>query len=141
MIGGMEILSKEGTTQGDPFSMIIYGIGVTPLVNMLIEVLINEYQVKVNVLAYADDFSAAGRLQDLRIWWNLLNEIGLKFGYYSEPTKTWLIVKAAKAKSVDTIFVGTKIKVTKEGHRYLGGTVETIKFKDLVRKRKSQTMD
>ena len=69
MIGGMEMLSKEGTTQGDPVSMIIYGIGVTPLINMLIEVLINEYKVTVNVLAYADDFSVAGRIQDLRIWW------------------------------------------------------------------------
>ena len=136
MIGGMELLSKEGTTQGDPVSMIIYGIGVTPLINMLIEVLINEYKVTVNVLAYADDFSAAGRIQDLRIWWNVLNEVGPKFGYYPEPTKTWLIVKAEKSKYVNNFFKGTKVKVTAEGHRYLGGTVGTKKFKDIYVKEK-----
>ena len=48
--------------------MGIYGIGVTPLISMLIDILSNEYSANVNVMAYADGFSAAGNLQDLRIW-------------------------------------------------------------------------
>ena len=41
--GGTEIASKEGTTQGDPASIAIYGIGVTPLINMLIDIQSNRY--------------------------------------------------------------------------------------------------
>ena len=73
--------------------MAIYGIGVTPLINMLTAILSNEYSVNVNVMAYADDFSAARNLQNLRRWWSALTEIGPKFGYYPNPTKTWLVVK------------------------------------------------
>ena len=36
IVGGTEITSREGTTQVDPVLMAIYGIGVTPLINMLI---------------------------------------------------------------------------------------------------------
>ena len=62
--------------------MAIYGIGVTPLTNMLIDILSNEYSANVNFIAYADDFSAAGNLQDLRRLWSVLTEIGPKFSYY-----------------------------------------------------------
>ena len=60
MLKETEILSKEGTARGDPFSMVIYGTGVLPLLNMLIDILINNYKVQVHFLAYADDFSAEG---------------------------------------------------------------------------------
>ena len=33
---------------------------------MLIDILSNEYSTDVNVMAYADDFPAAGNLQNLR---------------------------------------------------------------------------
>ena len=46
--------------------MAIYGIRVTPLINMLIDILPNEYSANINVMFYADDFSAAGNLQDVR---------------------------------------------------------------------------
>ena len=68
IVGGAEITLREGTTHGDPVSMVIYSIRVTPLINMLIDILSNKYSVNVNVMAYADDFSAAGNLQDLRRW-------------------------------------------------------------------------
>ena len=68
--------------------MATYGIGVTPLINKLIEILINGYVVQVKVLTYAVDFSAVGGLEDPRIKWIALNEIGSKFGYYPEPIKT-----------------------------------------------------
>ena len=90
--------------------MAIYGVKVTPLINMLIDILSNEYSFNVNVMAYADDFSAAGNLRDLRRWWSVLTEIGPKFDYYLEPTKTWLVVKLCASEKVESILFGTKIK-------------------------------
>ena len=70
----------KGATQGDPVSMAICGVGVTPLMNMLIDIVVTSTESQVRVLAYADDFSAAGKLDDLRKWWNTLTIIGPKFG-------------------------------------------------------------
>ena len=92
--------------------MAIYGIGVTPLTNMLIDILSNEYSASVNFIADADDFSAAGNLQNLRRWWSVLTEIGPKFSYYPEPTKTWLVAKPCVSEKVESLFFGTKIKIT-----------------------------
>ena len=63
LVGGTEIASREGTTVSDPVSMVIYGIGVTPLINMLIEKLLSEHSANVNVMAHAYDFSAVGNLK------------------------------------------------------------------------------
>ena len=131
IVGGIETTSKEGTTQGDPVSMAIYGIGVTPLINMLIDILSNKHSTNVNVMAYADDFSTSGNLRDLRRWWSVLTEIGPKFRYYPKPTKTWLVVKPCASEKVESVFFGTKIKVKTEGRRYLGGSLGTQRFKNL----------
>ena len=77
---------------------------------------------------YEDDFSAVRNLQDLRRWWSVLTKIGLKFDYYPEPTKTWLVVKPCASDKVESVFLRTKIKITTEDHKYLGGSVGTRKF-------------
>ena len=85
-VGGAEIASsKKGTSQGDPVSMAIYCIGVTLL--MLIRILSNEHTANFNVTAYADDFSAAGNLKNLRRWWSVLTEIDPKFWLLSRTNK------------------------------------------------------
>ena len=83
-----KITLKERPAQVVPVSMVINGIGITALINMLIDILLNEYSANVNVMVYADDFSVAGNSQDLRRWWSVLTEIGPKFGYYPELTQT-----------------------------------------------------
>ena len=126
LVGGAEITSsKEG-------SMAIYGIGVTPLINILIHILTNEYSANFNVMVYADDFSAAGDLQNLRSRWSVLTKICPKFGYYPEPTKTWSAVnKSCDSEKVESAFFRTKLKTTTEVRRQLGGSVGTRKFKDV----------
>ena len=104
--------------------MAIYGTGVTLLINMLIYIFATSTESQIGVLAYADDFSVAGKLGDLRNWWQTFL-IGPKFGYYTEPTKTWLAVKPYASQWTTKIFSGGKIKITNEGHRHLGEKVET----------------
>ena len=53
------IFSAEGTTQGDPFAMIFYAIGILPLIHHLDEKLCSQ-------IWYADDAAACGRISTLR---------------------------------------------------------------------------
>ena len=54
---------------------------------MLMDIVATPTESQVGVLAYAGDFSAAGKLENLRKWWDTLTIIGAKLGYYPEPTK------------------------------------------------------
>ena len=108
--------------------MGIYGIRVTPLVNILINIVVTFPESQVGALADADDFSAAKKLYDLRKWWDTLITICPKFLYYPEPIKAWLVVKQ-DASQQTKMFFGTKIKITNKGHRYLGETFGTEEFK------------
>ena len=130
IIGGKELKTKEGITQGDPVSMAIYGIRVTPLINMLIDIVVTSTENQVAVLVYADEFSGAGKLEDLRKWWDTLTIIVSKFGYYQEPTTTWYGVKPYASQRTNKVFSETKIKIANEGYKYLGGAVGPEEFKD-----------
>ena len=48
---------------------------------------------------FADDATGGGKLQQLKWWWDKLNEVGPAFGYFSNATKTWLVVKENQPKS------------------------------------------
>ena len=71
--GGEEIRSSEGTTQGDPIAMAAYGIGLTPLLDILSR---GEADDVWKQVAFADDISGIGNIIFLRIWWNLINKYG-----------------------------------------------------------------
>jgi hypothetical protein len=63
--GGGELLSSEGTTQGDPFAMPAYAIGIVSLLPLLKKPIspeeINE-QCNIKHAAYADDLGGAEKL-------------------------------------------------------------------------------
>ena len=80
------LYSKEGVTQGDPFSMFMYAIGTLPLICSL------HNPGHWTLLWYADDASAGGTLLDLHNWFSLLHSRGPCFGYYPEPTKSFIVV-------------------------------------------------
>ena len=98
IIGGKEIKSSEGTTQGDPIAMAAYGIGLTPLLIILSEGDIDEAWKQV---AFADDISGAGKLIFLRIWWDLVNKHGPLLGYFPKASKSWLTVKTEHLNSAN----------------------------------------
>ena len=66
--------SQEGTTQGDPLAMAMYGIAILPLIK---RVMSNDVTQKW----FADDGNAAGAVASLFKLYHDLKEIGPHFGY------------------------------------------------------------
>ena len=93
VVDGVELLSAEGTTQGDPIAMMIYAITIIPLILRTVEALSNSNTKDTKAAGYADDFFGAGTIKGLRQIWTFIESEGPKYGYFQEATKSWLIVK------------------------------------------------
>jgi len=119
-VGGQCMLSKEGTTQGDPLAMAMYAIGTQPLIHRL-----NGIGKQV---WYADDSAAGSSVDNLKIWWDLLEEIGPLYGYFPNGSKTHLLVKPDAVERARLLFKGTGINISTEGKRYLGGGIGGTPF-------------
>ena len=124
-MGGKEILSCEGTTQGDPCAMPAYTIGIAPLLQ-----LINLRDVdaenpsdgdQVKHAAYADYLGGAGILESLLTWWNRVVHFVPPLGYYPKASKSWLVVKDHRVVAARKIFAHTDINITSQRRAYLGG--------------------
>ena len=92
LTSGSEMKSNEETTQGDSVAVAIYALGITPSIMMMVELVSTKRDDK-KMVAFADDFSAAGKLKSLLQWWTTLIEVEPKFGYFPEPAKSWLVIK------------------------------------------------
>ena len=128
---GQYILSEEGTIQGDNTGMNLYACSVKPL----IEHLGNENMYRrrgvnnIRQVWYADDSSAAGKLESLFEWWRELSNWGPLLGYQPAPEKCYLVVKnevdLAKARH---IFADSDIKITMQGRPFLGSAIGNTDF-------------
>ena len=129
--GGGEILSREGTTQGDPLSMPFYALALLPLLSHL-----KKEHPAVRQAWLADDSAAAGRLEELRKWWDTLCTIGRKYGYHTNSMKTYLLVKKDLLDDAERAFGGTGVQFTSSGFGYLGSAVGELNFvEDFFRKK------
>jgi len=108
------VLRREGTTQGDPLAMMMYAVGVLPLVLGLknTECYIQSW--------YADDSGCGGKMNPVRIWLDKLMVQGPKFGYYPEPTKSIAIVKDGFLEKAKEKFGDLGIEFV-EASKILGG--------------------
>ena len=79
--------SREGVKQGGPLVMIVYGIGILPLVNNMKQAILDVTQPW-----YADNTRALSTSVRLENCFNLLTRHGLVRGYHPEPSKSVLIV-------------------------------------------------
>ena len=114
--GGKSIVySKEGVTQGDPLSMFLYAIGTLPLIHSLKSQMVTQ-------VWYADDASAGGTLRELRNWFVQLVEQGPLYGYFPEPTKSYLIVDEKYTSIAGGIFEEFGVRVV-QSRRMLGGII------------------
>ena len=83
MSGGQEIMSSEGTTQGDPLAMQFYALGTNPLLKFL-----QSNVPEVSQVWLADDATGAGKLPSLKAWWDLVISEGSKLGYHVNEGKS-----------------------------------------------------
>ena len=88
-VGGEVLLSREGSTQGDPLAMMMFAVATVPLIE----------KVSTNNTRqawFADDSGCGGKVKWLRKWWDALLTFGPAFGYFPNATKTVLVVKPEK---------------------------------------------
>ena len=119
--GESEIRSCEGKTQGDPIAVTLYVIAIIPMILMIVDTT-SKIDDSTKTAAYADDLTAAGKIIQLKNWWETLCMLSPKFGYYPEASKSWLIVKEKAKQRAFTVFKDTAIKTTTESQRLANNT-------------------
>ena len=119
------MMSKEGTTQGDPLAMPWYSVSTGPIISSLRIAFPSVSQVWL-----ADDASAAGNLGDLYDWFKKLEDIGKGYGYLVNGQKSWLIVKNEQSAERARILFGETVNVTTEGKRHLGAVLGSLAYKE-----------
>ena len=113
VIGGKEIVSAKGTTQGDPLAMGLYALNIQPLITSL------QAASSVKQCWFADD---------ARTWWDALSTHGPDFGYFPNDRKCWIIAKPAKEESVRKAFKDTSINVTVQREKHLEAAIGSRKY-------------
>ena len=79
----------------------------------------------------ADDASAAGKLKSLASFFQHLSEEGIKYGYFVNEVKSWLILRNEHdLEEANEIFKNFDIQITTEGQRHLGAALGTKSFKE-----------
>ena len=109
--------SKEGVTQGDPLAMIVYGIGVLPLIREL-----RNAHPRVTQPWYADDAEAGETFKQILEHFRDLQARGPACRYYPDPTKSILVVALGNVVWSEEHFRGLEIRMV-TGNRYLGGYI------------------
>ena len=80
--GGKEILSQEGTTQGDPLAMPFYSLSTVSMINHLQTEIDHIKQVWL-----ADDGTSAGKIEKLHEWYLCLESTKNHMGIMSTVQK------------------------------------------------------
>ena len=101
------IPSQEGTTQGDPFAMPFYALATLSLIKSL--------PTSVNQVWYVNDATAIGSLQYLKCWWDTLIAKSPSYGYFVNPSKSWLVVKKGLISDASNVFGDSNINITAHG--------------------------
>ena len=125
ILGGGELMSEEGTTQGDNLAMAFYALGISTVLAAL-----KCLCPSVSQVGLADDITGAAKIPNLRKWWENLIIEGEKSGYYVNESKSWLILKDPQLlNEAQAAFEATGIKLTCEGKRHLGASIGSNDFK------------
>jgi hypothetical protein len=116
---GYTLLSEEGVTQGDPLSMLLYGLALVPLAETLRAAFPDVLQAW-----YADDSVLQGKTSGIASCMAELKRLGPARGYLPEPAKSILICAPADRPAAETRLEAFGFNYT-EGNRYVGGFLGT----------------
>ena len=116
------ILSKEGTTQGDPLAMSIVAVALIPLIRELDEL------TDVIQLWYRDDATVTGEMSELRKWCDNINTLGKPYGYFPNACKTVLLVREELYERACRYFEGSNVMIRTNGVKLLGSPIDTEPF-------------
>jgi hypothetical protein len=121
------LLSREGVTQGDPLSMLLYGVALVPLVEEL-----RQADPMVMSPFYADDAVLDGGTRRLARLLRFLMEKGPEWGYYPEPEKSIFVADCpSQMDAARAAFEAEGLTLRYEaGHRYVGGFVGPTESRD-----------
>ena len=100
--------------------MSLYALGIKPLIYLLAD---SNGITKCIPCWFADDSSSAGKLIEIRKWWDVLCNAGPKYGYYPLPRKTVLVVKEEHEDLAKEIFRDTGVTISSTGERHMGARV------------------
>ena len=123
-----EIKSREGTTQGDPTVMVAHALWETPLIHYF------RYYISMNnhickEEAFADNLTIAGKIERIRSYWELLQQVGPLFGYFPRPSKTYLVVKEQYLENAIEKMLRKWSQNYCRGEKYLGAAIGSEDFK------------
>ena len=105
--------------------MATYALGLVPLIDVFLNI-----ENKCKMIAFADDLTGAGNLEQLHMCWMKLIDIRPKYGYFPKPEKSYLIVKESKFELAKNMFSGTCLKVISAGTRHLGAVIGSNDYKN-----------
>ena len=98
--------------------MPFYALATLPLIKDL-----QHKRQPVRQTWLADDSAGAGKLRELRSWWDSLCDVGRLYGYLTNSDKTVLLVKEPLLEVATKLFEDTGVLVMTRGVRYLGSAV------------------
>ena len=105
--------------------MSMYALGLSALQKEI------KYEVTgIKHVAYADDLTGAGKIENIKEWWERIETLGPGIGYNPNARKSVLIVKPEHYDRAVETFAGTDIVVTKDGQKHLGAAIGTEEFKN-----------
>ena len=129
IIGEGEVLSKEGTTQGNPKAMGAYALGILPLIHFLFEFIsINHLSAKEVV--FAGDLTVAGKLTSIRDSWGKLTVLGPERSYFPRASKSYLTVKEDELSEARNVFNDSNVNITIKGKRHLGAVTGSNEYRE-----------
>ena len=99
-----------------------YALGILPLLQFLLDFIsVNDLNAKE--VAFADDFTVAGKISSIKDYQSQLTSTGPKYGYFPKASKSYLILKEDQLPNATTLFDNSNVNITVEGKRHLRAIV------------------
>ena len=82
--------------------------------------------MNVKEAVFADEFSITGTLNSIKDYPDELTAIIPKYGYFPNPSKSYLIGK----EEAQNVFANSRVNVTADGKRHLGAVITSTEYCD-----------